>query len=245
MNQKTLLRLSLVLNLVFILTGSIYLIRKLELKEAEHFRAQRANDAVPAARGDFISTLDWGWQAQLYEREPVQNGAVIFLGDSITEGGHWDQVWRGRALKPILNRGLAGDTIEGVIARIGEVVRHHPSKIFVMIGINDLRSQRTTPDDLVRQYKAFIQELSERSPESQIYVESLLPTSDWTNDEVKEVNRQLSEVAAGGRVRYVDIHSLMTDEKGELKKAWTFDGVHIRAAAYQKWQEYVWPSVDG
>ena len=245
MNRRKLLRLSLALNLAFILLGTIYLIRKIEFWTTHSVKAQRTvQSAGPPTEGDFVSTPEYRWQEGLFEEEPIQNGAVVFLGDSITAGGFWQYVWRGKAQQPILNRGLACDTMEGVIARIDEVMRHRPRKIFIMIGINDLRFQDDKPGDLLNQYKILLHKIDERQPEAQIYLQSLLPVWGETNKAVEEVNQGMSKLDDGKRVHYLDIHYLVTDSKGELGREWTFDGIHIRAAAYQKWRDSVWPLVN-
>src|SRR5262249_41178012 len=134
--------------------------------------------------------------------------------------------------------------MEGVIARIDEVMRHHPRKIFIMIGINDLKLEQKSPGDLTRQYVELLHTISERSPEAQIFLQSLLPVWGETNKAIIEVNQHLSEMADGSRVQYLDIHRLYTDSQGQLRKDWSFDGVHLRAIAYQKWREVVWPLID-
>lgn len=187
--------------------------------------------------------LDYQWQEQLFEEEPIQNGAVVFVGDSITALGLWQHVWQRKIREPILNRGLNGDTMDGVVARIDEVLRHHPRKIFIMIGINDLRTQHYRPDDLAGKYEVLLHKINEKSPEAQVYLQSLLPVWGEMNKAVTELNRQLSELADGRNVHYIDIHSLMTDSEGQLRKEWTFDGVHLRAIGYQAWREFVWPLI--
>src|SRR5207244_10058498 len=64
-------------------------------------------------------------------RQIVGDADVVMLGDSITEGMDW------RELFPdvrILNRGIAGDTSAGVLNRLDEVIARHPKMVFLMIG---------------------------------------------------------------------------------------------------------------
>lgn len=247
MNRNLLLVLSLSLNLVFSSVGSVYLIRRAEHVKSRDIENQHEATTLRGrhiAKGeDFLSTLDYQWQARLFEDEPIQNGAIVFVGDSLTHGGQWQSVWRGRTLLPILNRGPVGDRVEGVIARLKEVTRHHPREIFIMIGINDLIFEKRTPDELIRLYMNLLHEVREKSPESQVYLQSLLPVRSEHNGAVSEVNARLSEIADGQKVQYLDIHSRMTDSNGMLRDDWTFDGVHLRAVAYQTWRDQVWPLV--
>jgi lysophospholipase L1-like esterase len=244
LNQRIVIGVSLVLNLIFVPPGSVYLIRKAGfLRTLSAETQQSLQSTQPEIAEDYVSTLDYQWQKHLFEEEPLQNGAVVFVGDSLTSEGHWQQVWREQTLQPILNRGLVGDRMEGVIARIEEVTRHHPLKIFIMIGINDLRFEQKKPDDLVNQYRTLLHKINEESPASRVYLQSLLPVRGETNKTVTKVNEQLSRMADGKSIHYVNLHPLMTDSQGELRDDWTFDGVHLRAVAYQTWRDQVWPLV--
>ena len=46
------------------------------------------------------------------------------------------------------------------------------------------------------------------------------------------------------KVEYIDLHSLMKDEKGELKAEFTGDGIHIKEPAYQIWKKEILKRVD-
>ena len=43
---------------------------------------------------------------------------IVFIGNSITDGGEWNELFTDPAIK---NRGISGDISAGVVARIGEV----------------------------------------------------------------------------------------------------------------------------
>ena len=58
------------------------------------------------------------------------------MGNSITAGGG---NWSLRLDYPnIKNRGIGGDTTDGVLARLDEVIYFQPEAVFLLIGINDL-----------------------------------------------------------------------------------------------------------
>src|SRR5690606_7230421 len=61
---------------------------------------------------------------------------VVFFGNSIAERGPWQELI-GRKYK-IGNRGIGGDNTFGMKARIADVVKSKPKKIFLMMGINDV-----------------------------------------------------------------------------------------------------------
>ena len=69
-----------------------------------------------------------------FEALPKVADAVVFLGDSITEGGVWDE-WFRELLT--LNRGIGGDTVGGVLDRLDSAL-YEPRAISLLIGTNDL-----------------------------------------------------------------------------------------------------------
>jgi lysophospholipase L1-like esterase len=63
-------------------------------------------------------------------------GSIVFLGDSITDFFRVNEFFPGVY---VINRGISGDTTDGVLNRLAESVYElSPSKIFLMIGTNDL-----------------------------------------------------------------------------------------------------------
>lgn len=71
----------------------------------------------------------------VFEKEPLETGHIIFLGNSITEMGNWKQLMNDTT---VLNRGISGDITFGVLKRLDDVIKKQPSKLFLLIGINDI-----------------------------------------------------------------------------------------------------------
>ena len=78
----------------------------------------------------------------LFELLPDTKNELIFLGNSITDGSEWSELMQNPEAK---NRGISGDTSEGVLFRLYQVTRVQPAKVFLLIGINDL-SKNISPD---------------------------------------------------------------------------------------------------
>ena len=83
--------------------------------------------------------------------------STLFLGDSLTEYGNWRELFPGLDIK---NRGIAGDTTDGVLHRLDGITALSPDKIFLMIGINDLLMGRSVkrifvPDEVADHIVAF------------------------------------------------------------------------------------------
>jgi lysophospholipase L1-like esterase len=234
MNSKNLMVASALLNVLFVPTGMLYLRQKIKPVKTDEV-------SVPESLPDFTTTLDYTWQKEVFESQPTAPGAIVFLGDSLTASGLWQYVWQG---KTVLNRGAGGDTIEGVTARLDEVLRHKPKKVFLMIGINDLTLYGKSPDYLIGRYKILLQKIETSSSSTAVYIQSLLPTRLPMNAIIPHVNEKLRALADEKNVHFVDVNSPMCDAQGQLQADWTPDGVHIKAAGYQEWRKVVGPLID-
>ena len=124
MKRRLLLWISLLLN-VFLLLCFWMALQRLGGWNYTLFRLQQDETGLYHSR------------KQLFERMPTQQGAVIFLGDSQTEQCEWQEFLQLDSVL-VLNRGIVGDHVNGVLSRLDEITRHKPSKIFLLVGINDL-----------------------------------------------------------------------------------------------------------
>ena len=70
----------------------------------------------------------------LFDHLTMQKGSIVFLGDSITEYGQWEELMQNPKVK---NRGIAGDTTWGLLRRLSTITSTQPQAIFLMIGVND------------------------------------------------------------------------------------------------------------
>ena len=70
-----------------------------------------------------------------FKSEPMVTGKIVFLGNSITEMGDWKKL---TGDSTVINRGIGGDITFGILQRLDEVLNRKPSKIFLLIGINDI-----------------------------------------------------------------------------------------------------------
>ena len=71
----------------------------------------------------------------LFEVLPVYSSDIVFLGNSITDGCEWAELFNNRHVK---NRGISGDRSGWLLDRLDPIVGGHPKKLFLMIGVNDL-----------------------------------------------------------------------------------------------------------
>lgn len=190
------------------------------------------------ANGHYLQRLDF------FKKMPNQKNEIVFLGNSITEGGKWQELV---PKKNVINRGISGDVTYGVIARMDEVLAAKPAKIFILIGINDMK--RGTPKEVIlSNYRKIIRKVREQSPATKIFVQSILPINKamlpasyakLSNPAILEINNQLKEICKTEQLNYVNLHEVFAGADGELKKELSIDGLHLRSAAYILWAGYL------
>jgi hypothetical protein len=113
-------------------------------------------------------------KVEMFNKLPVRKGAIVFVGNSLTDAGRWNDI---APELPILNRGISGDISFGVVARLDEIIRHQPKKIFLMIGVNDLK--RGVPTSyIINNYYRIVEKVQKESPETKIYLNSILPINE-------------------------------------------------------------------
>lgn len=203
-----------------------------------------AASPAPAASARYADTAEYRARRAAFEREPARPGAVVFLGDSLTAGGNWDARWPAAA-RPVLNRGLPGDRVRDVAARVREVARHRPAAVFLMAGINDLVFERRGADAVARDLEALVRRLRAQCPTATIFVQSVLPASAAVAADVRRLNGRLARAAPRLGARYVDLYPAMASPGGALRDGLSADGLHLAPAAYALWAGAVGPLVDG
>lgn len=188
-------------------------------------------------------------RATLFEALPVTSSDIIFLGNSITNGAEWAELFNDKHVK---NRGISGDICMGVYDRLDAVLKGKPAKIFLLIGINDV-SRGAPADTIVSRIGMIVGKIKEDSPKTKLYLQSVLPvtdhysmfkghTSHWRV--IPEINKGLVRLAEKEGVTYIDLYSHFVDKQtGKMNTAYTNDGLHLLGKGYLKWVEIVKPYI--
>lgn len=187
----------------------------------------------------------WEQRVTLFNIIPVQPGDVVFLGNSITDGGEFAELFDDETIK---NRGIQSDVISGVRERLHQVTDHSPSKIFLLIGINDV-SHNLTVDRLSKDYEALVRDIREQSPSSKLYIQSLMPINNdfgryknlkGKEETVKQFNERIRKIAEDNGAVYVDLWPALADPAtGKLRKEFTNDGLHLLGKGYDAWADAI------
>jgi len=179
-----------------------------------------------------------------FEKEPVVSGRIIFLGNSITEMGRWGQLIGDST---VVNRGIGGDITFGVLKRMDDIIQRKPSKLFLLIGINDVG--KDIPDAVIADnIRKMIKRVQNESHSTIIYLESILPVNPDMkgfpqhydkNQHVISTNILLKKLASETNIIFIDTHSLFADGEGKLKKEYTIEGLHINQKGYEAWVRFL------
>lgn len=180
-----------------------------------------------------------GQKKDFFRAHPIQPGDIVFLGDSLTDGCRWEEVFPGL---PIKNRGINADTTAGVLKRLPDILSGKPRAIFLLIGTNDLPWYEYRPDsDIIADYRQILQTCGEESPDSRLYVQSLLPRDPVYTPRIKRLNKQLRSLAEVYRCTFIDLFPHFIGRDNGLKPEITNDRLHLLAGGYAIWRELLLP----
>ena len=181
---------------------------------------------------------------KIFEKEPVVTGKIIFLGNSITEGGNWKELTEDQT---VINRGIGGDITYGLLRRLDDVIKRQPSKLFILIGINDIG--KDIPDAVIADnYGKIIQRVQQESAVTQIFVQSILPLNSTVpgfpqhydkQEHVVSTNRLLKMMANDMKCTFIDLYPLFLDKDKRLDAKYTADGLHLKPEGYRIWVDYL------
>lgn len=118
-------------------------------------------------------------------------------------------------------------------------------KIYIMLGLNEMGFG--TPESFGKAYGAVVSQIRELQPDAIIYIQSIMhvaaeknetdPVYNNTNIDLR--NQPLIRLADNQNVFYLDVNEALCDETGCLVGDWTFDQVHLKAAYYQVWKDFL------
>jgi lysophospholipase L1-like esterase len=190
--------------------------------------------------------VDFPWLARFQEADlnlgppaPGEN-RVVFMGDSITEGWHFDVPLPAFAGKPYINRGIGGQTTSQMVLRFHQdVIALQARVVVILAGTNDIAGN-SGPMTL-EQTEDNLAAMAEMATANQIRVVlcSVLPAFDYPwqpgltpAPKIDAINAWIKAYAEKHEYIYVDYHSAMKDERDGLAVNLSRDGVHPTPAGY-------------
>ena len=223
--------------------------------QAADIGTRPASVVRPFRRSDPNSLLA---HEQLVEKAKQGSIDVYFVGDSITRRwGASDPQYR-----PLLenwktnffgwnaaNFGWGADRIENILWRLqhGELEGVNPKVIVLLAGINNVGNQPGDAEkvtDITRGLKAVVDVCQAKAPNATLILTAIFPRNDnlAVIPTINRINQNLSRLADGKRVRYLDINNKLADKEGRLFPGMmNADQLHPTLKAYQVWADALKP----
>ncbi len=184
-------------------------------------------------------------RVSLFNTLPLPEDAIVMLGNSLTNNCWWEE-WTDS--DRVINYGINGDTVEGVLMRLDSLIAAQPEKVFLLISTNNfINDPEATPEQVWEIYRKILICLRTGTPQTELFVISTLPQHplspyhEGRNPKALEINQRLQAYAPIYGYTYLDLAAKLTDEDGNLNAAYTVDGIHLLPAAYRIWNKMIQP----
>jgi lysophospholipase L1-like esterase len=176
---------------------------------------------------------------QLFAAVPQTPDRVVFLGDSITEWGTWED-WFPEF--PTSNRGIGGQAICDLLGRLDTAIVR-PRAVSLLIGTNDLHGLGNSHDtlEIARQMGTLVERIRHMAPSAPLLINSVMPRSPVFRDRILELNRSYKEIAERTSSTFVDLWSALAGPDGSIRRELTADGLHLSIAGYKTWVDVLRP----
>jgi lysophospholipase L1-like esterase len=214
------------------------------------FELPATDDGLPGAgpirREDWFRKVWVGQREKFAAQAKQDHGALVFLGDSITQG--WGDVGSSFPGIPTANRGIGGDTTRGVLIRLEEdVLSLNPCGVVLLIGTNDIE-EKADPATIAGNLRLIIEALRKRNPAMPVILCEVLPSSPTDSrppETVKKLNAlYLETVADEPQVTVLDTWSLFANPHGNAKDEEMPDLLHPNILGYAKWAAALRPVLE-
>ena len=172
-------------------------------------------------------------------------GAVVFLGDSITQG--WNTLAKDFPNLHVANRGIGGDITSGVLYRLqADVLDLNPSGIVLLIGTNDV-GDGSTPEDVAANIRLILLAIKNFNPNLKVIVCKIMPTEDGKPgvEKIKQANALVEQfVKTEPNFVMCDTFGIYLDEQGhQIAADFKPDHLHPVAAGYVAWKNALDPLI--
>jgi lysophospholipase L1-like esterase len=194
--------------------------------------------AGPIRRYDWFQKLWLEKRTAWAQQKEKDKGAVVFLGDSITQG--WgDDMGGSFAGMKVANRGISGDTTRGILLRLQEdVLALQPAAVVMLMGTNDLE-EKATPETIAGNLKLILAALRDHNPKMPVVLCQVFPSSASKSrpaEQIKKINAlYAAEVKGNAQVTFIETWPLFANAQGDAKPAEFPDVLHPNKAGYAKW----------
>lgn len=175
-------------------------------------------------------------------QNPLKEPDILFIGDSIIEYYPLQELLLTE--KYMVNRGIRGYKTDLLREHLDvHVFGQAVDKVFLLIGTNDIGKEMPL-SETINNMSIILQELVRFLPLAQIKLVSVLPVNEdeiykgtvyiRTNQKIQSLNQAYRELAQGMmNVEFVNVFDSLLSEDGQLKAAYTTDGLHLTIEGYR------------
>lgn len=226
-------------------------VQQLQSWAKEHFAIPETDAGLPGVgpirRYDWFKNL-WQQRRSQWAKDAAKDqGAVVFLGDSITQG--WGEDFRGDFGKlAVANRGISGDTTRGMLLRLSEdVLSLNPKATVILAGTNDLE-EKATAEQVVANMPEIVDRLHQHNESMPVVLCLVFPSSATKarpKDKIQAINRLYREALKGrDYVTVIDTWTLFADSQGDAIGELFPDLLHPNQHGYAKWKQALLPYLE-
>jgi lysophospholipase L1-like esterase len=188
-------------------------------------------------------------RALFAERRELDRNAIVFVGDSITQGWNTlEQDFAGLGVK-LANRGIGGDTTPNLVYRLqDDVLVLHPRGLVILIGTNDL-GEDTPPAQIADNLRVVLARVRAGDRAVPIVWCLVMPRGPEENfpARIRDLNARIVALA------HSDPHSTVCDtftpfaQPDGTSKPEDFnpDRLHLNANGYAIWRDALAPILAG
>jgi lysophospholipase L1-like esterase len=177
-------------------------------------------------------------------KAPPAKGGVLFVGSSSI------RMWKNLAGDfpgvAVINRGFGGSQVRHSTMYADRIVLpYEPKTIVFYAGDNDLAANRS-PEQVLADYKAFVERVHAKLPDTHIYFISIKPSkARWKLiDNIREANRLVKEFSESQpeKLGFIDVFPAMLNAEGKPRDELLGpDGLHMTRAGYELWRDTIAP----
>jgi hypothetical protein len=177
---------------------------------------------------------------------------ALFIGDSRTVGLSQYSGWKnpvyyanvGLTIYDVFDKNIA--EVNGETLTIDKALEKKKfGKIYIMLGINELG--RGTTQKFADRYSQVIGRIRELQPDAVIFIEGIMHVSKkksdtdpiFNNKNIEDRNAAIEKLADNSTIFYIDVNQAITDDTGGIPADYTFDNVHLKAAYYNIWTNFL------
>lgn len=179
------------------------------------------------------------------KRKFNMSNTILFIGDSLTEWGNWDELFP--AIN-IVNQGKAGDKTADILKRLYSI-ECQADMVFMMAGVNDL-GDNLSNILIMNNISEILERLKSLFPKALVHSYSILPVSrERAKDALSikniiELNKKIADISEKAECDFTDMYPFFSDEMGYMNRDFSADGLHLNQKGYELWASLIAPKIE-